>query len=315
VELKVSNSISSRAVGLGFAAALFVQILSILVLSSSKKIFGDSISSTLPLRLTLLLAGVWWLLFMIPTYLYLRPRPGPPLANAELQSFERNKLFVLLAYISFAWRSLWRTVTIAARLKQMVIFLAAWFILSDAVASVSGTAILFARTELKFGTIEIALLSITAMLSGVAGASLIPHLSNRLQWSSNKTIIVCLVVMEGIPIYGLLGYLPFVQAWGVGGLQQSWEIYPLAIIDGMVMAGLNSYCRAIYGQLVPPGNEAAFFALFAITDKGSSAIGPAMVGRIVDLTGHIRPAFWLLTVLIAIPIPLIWWVNEVGHRP
>lgn len=309
VELTVSNLISSRAVGLGYAAALFVQLLSILTLYSTKKIFGNSISSTLPLRLILLLVGVWWLIFMIPTYLYLRPRPGPPIINAKLVSSGRNKLFIFLAHLSFAWRTLWRTVTIAARLRQMVIFLIAWFILSDAIASVSGTAVLFARTELKIGTIGIALLSITAMLSGVAGAGLIPYLSTRLQWSSNKTIIVCLIVMEVVPLYGLVGYLPFVKAWGVGGLHQAWEIYPLAVVHGMVMAGFSSYCRALYGQLVPPGNEAAFFALFAITDKGSSAIGPAVVGRIVDLTGHIRPAFWFLTVLIAIPIPLIWWVD------
>lgn len=310
VELTISNSISSRAVGLGYAAAVFVQILSILILFFTKKMFGDSVSSTLALRLTLLLAGIWWLAFMIPTYLYLRPRPGPPLTNSKLvPSQNQSKLSIVIAHIVFAWHSLWRTVTIAARLKQMAIFLSAWFILSDATASISGTAVLFARTELKIGTIGIALLSITAMLSGVAGAALIPKLSERLRWSSNKTIIACLCLMEIVPLYGLLGYVPLIQAWGVGGLQQAWEIYPLAIVHGAVMAGFSSYCRSLYGQLVPPGNEAAFFALFAITDKGSSAIGPAIVGRIVDLTGHIRPAFWFLAVLVALPIPLLWWVN------
>lgn len=309
-ELAISDSISSRAVGLGYAASLFVQILSIFILFSAKKIFGNSISSTLPLRLILLFAGIWWLAFMIPTYLYLRPRPGPSLQNPKIASLlGENKASVLIAQLGFAWMSLWRTITIAARLKQMTLFLIAWFILSDGVASVSGTAILFARTELKIGTIGIALLSITAMVSGVLGATFIPILSKRLQWSSNKTIIACLVLMEIVPFYGLLAYLPFIRAWGVGGLQQAWEIYPLAVIHGAVMAGLNSYCRSLFGQLVPPGSEAAFFALFAITDKGSSAIGPAVCGRIIDLTGNIRPAFWFLAILIALPIPIIWWVN------
>ena len=55
--------------------------------------------------------------------------------------------------------------------------------------------------------------------------------------------------------------------------------------------------------------EAAFYALFAITDKGSSAVGPAIVGVIVDATGTIRPAFFFLAVLIAVPAPLIWIVD------
>jgi hypothetical protein len=40
---------------------------------------------------------------------------------------------------------------------------------------------------------------------------------------------------------------------------------------------------------VPPGFEAAFFALYAVTDKGSSVFGPAIVGAITDATGEIRP--------------------------
>jgi UMF1 family MFS transporter len=117
-----------------------------------------------------------------------------------------------------------------------------------------------------------------------------------------------------IPLYGLLGYIPFIQSWGVGGLQKAWEIYPLGFIHGFVMGGLSSYCRSFYGLLIPPGSEAAFYALYAITDKGSSAVGPAVVGVIVDRVGSIRPAFIFLAVLIALPAPLIWMVDvKKGH--
>lgn len=86
-------------------------------------------------------------------------------------------------------------------------------------------------------------------------------------------------------------------------------MYPLAVIDGFVMGGLSSYCRSFFGLLIPPGSEAAFYALYAITDKGSSAVGPAAVGAIVDATGSIRPAFFFLVALIGLPAPLFWWVD------
>ncbi len=80
------------------------------------------------------------------------------------------------------------------------------------------------------------------------------------------------------------------------------------------MGGLSSYCRAFFGLLIPPGSEAAFYALYAITDKGSSAVGPAVVGAIVDATGSIRPAFGFLAILIALPVPLMLIVDaEKGH--
>jgi UMF1 family MFS transporter len=67
--------------------------------------------------------------------------------------------------------------------------------------------------------------------------------------------------------------------------------------------------------LIPPGSEAAFYALYAATDKGSSFIGPAIVGVLVDATGQVRSGFFVIAVLIVLPLPLVWIVNaEKGRR-
>lgn len=300
----LSTQISAKGVGIGYIAAVFMQLVSIGLLVALNKLSFSSAS--IPLRVVLFFVGVWWAMFTIPCALWLRDRPGPPLKGS---SDAGGRVRQLLTYVVFAWSSVWRTITIAVKMRQMLIFLVAWFILSDAIATVSGTAILFARTELHMGTVPIAILSITATSSGIAGAFFWPMIQRRLGLQTNQTILVCIALMEIIPIYGLCGYIPFVKAWGVGGLQQFWEIYPLGVVHGFVMGGLSSYCRSFYGLLIPPGSEAAFYALFAITDKGSSAIGPALVGMIVDATGTIRPAFIFLAVLIALPLPLIWMID------
>jgi UMF1 family MFS transporter len=87
----------------------------------------------------------------------------------------------------------------------------------------------------------------------------------------------------------LLGYIPAIQRFGSFGLQQQWEMYPLGAVYGFVLGGLGSYTRSVYGELVLEGAEAQFFALFAVTDKGSSVVGPAVVGAITDRYGDIRP--------------------------
>lgn len=150
-ELQLSTKLSSKGVGTGYCSAVFVQCLSIVLLFSLSKTSLSSSSPTLPLRLVLFLVGFWWFAFTLPSAWWLRDRPGPPLKAAIPR--RGSKLRSYLAYLSFSWVSLWKTIKVAAKLRQAVVFLVAWFLLSDAIATVSGTAILFARTELKMGTV------------------------------------------------------------------------------------------------------------------------------------------------------------------
>ena len=313
--LAFSNKVSARGVGLGYLAAVFVQILCIVILIVTGKL---TTSRTIPLRLAVFLASLWWFTFTIPTYLWLRSRPGPPLPTTLTRSLTLNpsRTRTAATFLIFAWTAIWHTLRHALSLSQTRLFLIAWFLMSDAIATVGSTAIMFARTELHLSPTGIALLSITATASGIGGSLLWPFLGTRYPRSltSSRTIVASLCVMEFIPLYGLLGFLPPIQRLGFLGLQRAWEIFPLAAVYGVAMGGLSSYCRSFFGQLIPPGREAAFYALFAITDKGSSAVGPAVVGRIVDSTGTIRPAFWFLLVLIGLPIVLVRFVDEERGR-
>ena len=155
-------------------------------------------------------------------------------------------------------------------------------------------------------TIALVFLSLTSIASSMIGAFSWPRVASRLSLSPKTVLMACVAGMELIPLYGLLGYIPWIRSLGVGGLQKPFEIYPVGILHGIVMGGISSYARSVYAPLIPEGNEAAFFALYAVTDKGSSAVGPALVGWIVNRAGTIRPAFIFLAVLVLLPGPLLW---------
>ncbi len=296
-ELKLSTSISSTGIGIGYLAALFVQCVAIGIIIAMK-------NTTWSQRVALFVVGCWWSIFTIPAALWLRPRPGPPLTiNGRTEGIS------WLSYFVYSWKSLIKTVRVARRLMDIMLFLAGWFLLSDAIATTSSTAILFAKTQLHMKPWALGMINVISTASGVFGAFGWSWVSNLFGLKPHQTILVCIGLFELIPIYGLMGYLPFVQRWGVIGLQQPWEMYPLAAVYGLVLGGLGAYCRSLYGELIPPGFEAAFYALYAITDKGSSVFGPAIVGRIIDKTGSIRPAFWFLGALVGLPAPLIYMVN------
>ncbi|RMY75818.1 hypothetical protein D0863_02355 [Hortaea werneckii] len=296
-QMQLSTKISSYGVGIGYIASIMVQFLSVFILRTT----GGSLFS---LRLVLFTIGLWWLSFMIPAAIWLRPRPGPPLAFGH-----GAKKLSWSGYIAYSWVNLGKTMARARRLKDVLLFLGAWFLVSDAIATVSGTAILFAKTTLGMESSALALINVMVTLSGIAGAFTWSKVSRMMQLTSSQTILTCICLFELIPLYGLLGYVPAVQRLGCFGLQQQWEMYPLGAVYGLVLGGLSSYCRSLYGELIPPGSEAAFYALYAITDKGSSVFGPAIVGAITDATGEIRPAFFFLAILVGLPIPLMYYVN------
>ncbi|OTA69267.1 autophagy-related protein 22 [Hypoxylon sp. EC38] len=297
IELQLSSQISAKGIGIGYGAALFVQCASILILVGMG-------SSTWSQRVVLFFIGAWWTIFTIPAAMWLRPRPGPPLAQSQYRGSR-----AWLSYIAFSWKNLFRTVKLARRLIDIVLFLASWFLISDAIATTSSTAILFAKTQLGMKPWALGMINVISTTTGILGAFSWAFISRHFKLKPHQTVLGCIALFEIIPIYGLLGYLPFVQRWGVIGLQRPWEMYPLAAVYGFALGGLSSYCRSLYGELIPPGSEAAFYALYAITDKGSSIFGPVIVGAIIDASGEIRPAFWFLAALVSIPAPIIYFVN------
>lgn len=225
-DLQLSTKISSYGMGIGYVGAVTLQTLSIFVIILTG-------STTFSLRLVLFIVGLWWLVFTIPAALCLRARPGPPLKGTRSW----------IGYLLYAWVNLGRTFVRARRLKDVLLFLGAWFMISDAIATVSGTAVLFAKTTLSMQPAALAAINVITTFSGVIGAFSWSKVSRMMGLSPSQTILACIFLFELIPLYGLLGFIPAVQRAGVGGLQQPWEMYPLGAVYGLVLGGLGSYCR------------------------------------------------------------------------
>lgn len=182
--LRLSTQISSYGIGIGYFAAVIVQTLGIIIVIVVQPLTK---STTLALRLALFVIGLWWLVFTIPSALWLRPRPGPPLPSNAKPGQGRS----WAGYFAYAWKSLWTTILRAGHLKDVMLFLAAWFLLSDSIATISGTAVLFAKTDLQMKPAALALISLTGTVVGVIGAFSWGKISRLLNLKPSQTIIAC----------------------------------------------------------------------------------------------------------------------------
>lgn len=195
--LRLSTQISSYGIGIGYFAAVMVQTLGIIIVIVVQPLTK---STTLPLRLALFVVGLWWLVFTIPSALWLRPRPGPPLPSAAKQGQGRS----WIGYSAYAWKSLWKTILRAGHLKDVMLFLAAWFLLSDSIATISGTAVLFAKTDLQMKPAALALISLTGTVVGVIGAFSWGKISRLLNLKPSQTIIACKSMSEALSPLSLM---------------------------------------------------------------------------------------------------------------
>ncbi|KAA1470877.1 MFS general substrate transporter [Dentipellis sp. KUC8613] len=302
-----TSRISSLGIALGYSSGIALLALTLVPVTMLH-------GSTFALRLAIGISGIWWALFSVPAAFWL-PNAGedkdvdPVWVDEDREpQAEDDRDWSMGREIVAAWKRLggmlrWREIL---RLRNTFVYLAAWFLLSDGFTTITSTAILFGKTTLHMSPSALILIGVITPSSGILGSLVWPMLQRRFAWSNLKVIVILVVMASLIPAYGCLGFLPVLRnKASFGGLTTQGEMFGLAVYFGSVYGAFQSYARALYAELIPPGEEARWYGLFSITDKSSSFVGPLVVGLIADTTGNIRYAFFFLVVMIWLAVPIL----------
>merc|ERR1712176_591359 len=104
--------------------------------------------------------------------------------------------------------------------------------------------------------------------------------------AQGKSMIISMLL-----IYGLLSGL---GGFGLIDKYKTMGFYAIMVPCLLLMGTIQSYTRSLYASLIPPGQEAAFFSFYAITDKGSNVIGPMVMGWVHNATQSYTGTFLYL---------------------
>jgi UMF1 family MFS transporter len=137
-----------------------------------------------------------------------------------------------------------------------------------------------------------------ANVGGVIGSLFFPWLQKKLGWNCRAIIIMLCFLYSLLPIYGLVAFNSIAEFWGS------------AFYHGLLLGASENACRVQFCELIPPGHEAEFFALYEIVDKGSAWIGPLAIGIINEKTGNFRNAFIFLLVFLLLPVIPFWFMKS-----
>jgi len=131
--------------------------------------------------------------------------------------------------------------------------------------TLTSTALLFAKTTLHMPPSSPVLMGILTPSAGILGALLWPAVQRRLGLSSLRVLVLLVVAASAIPLYGVIGlFAPHGARWGLRVLA---EMFVLVVYFGALYGAFQSYARALYAEIIPPGEEARWYGLFSITDK------------------------------------------------
>jgi UMF1 family MFS transporter len=121
--------------------------------------------------------------------------------------------------------------------------------------------------------------------------------------------LLALVIWSGTLIYIYLGVKTVV------------EFYAMGAIVGIVLGGSQALSRSVYSFMIPKGQEAEYFSIYEVSDKGTSWLGPLFFGLALQFTGSYRTAVLSLIVFFLTGAVLLSRVSvreaalEAGNEP
>ena len=233
-------------------------------------------NSPLPLKITFLLVGIWWMGFAQITFNAL------PISNKIARKEKRNVFTNGFKELKIVWRQL-KDIPVLKR------FLTAFFFYSMGVQTVMLVAVDFGIKELKLADDKLIITIIIIQIVAIAGAIGMSKLS---------------------AIYGNINVLLFtVLLWilvCIGGYYTTTELhfYIIAALIGLVMGGIQSLSRSTYSKFMPPTKDtASFFSFYDVTEKIAIVIGLFAFGFIEGIS-TIRHS--ILSLILFFVLGFIW---------
>lgn len=260
--------VSSYGYALGYLGGGLLFALNV-AMTLKPELFGLA-SAAEAVRISFLSVAVWWAVFSLPLFLFVRERkPAVPLGA--------------LAALRAGFGELWSTLRQLRRYRPVALFLAAYWLYIDGVNTVIKMAVDYG---LALGFPASSLIAALLLTQFVAFPSSLAFAWIGQRFGARAGIQLAVLVYLATTIWAY---------W----LDHVLEFYAMATVIGLVQGGIQSLSRSFFGRLVPPDKSGEFFGFFNMMGKFATVIGPPLMALVGQLTGSSRLALLSLVLLFA----------------
>lgn len=258
-------------------------------------LFGVTGEDGMDIRVSMLLCGVWILVFTIPTFLTLRDRPKPAVKRVGVIASYR----LLGQSIARLWRSD----------RNTVYFLLASALFRDGLAGVFTFGAVLAAGSFGFGVGDVIIFGAAANVVAGISTMLFGLLDDKI--GPKKVILISLGAL-------------CVLALGVFLLHDGGQIifWTLGLAMTAFVGPAQSASRSYLARTIPEGKAGEMFGLYATTGRAISFLAPIAFGLAIGLgtlvTGESNTQYWgilgIAVILVAGFIAMLFVRDETLSR-
>lgn len=230
----------------------------------------------MPLKITFLLVGVWWVSFAQITFNRL------PISSISERKAKHHVLVNGFKELKIVWNQL-KSMPVLKR------YLTAFFFYSMGVQTVMLVAIDFGIKELKLADQKLIITAVIIQLVAIVGAIGMSKLSAR--FGNINVLIFTVLLWIGVCITGYF-------------ISTEIHFYIIASLVGLVMGGIQSLSRSTYSKFMPETKDtASFFSFYDVTEKLAIVIGLFTFGFIEGISS-IRQS--ILSLVVFFILGFVW---------
>ncbi|MFN8490237.1 MAG: MFS transporter [Caldilineaceae bacterium] len=279
------DRVSSQGWALGYLGGGLLLLLN-LVLFLQRDKFG--LAADTAVRICLASAGVWWAGFTLIPLTRLRVRQ--PLKQLPTGG----------TYLTIGFKQLRHTLSEFPHYPHSLLFLIAYLLYNDGIQTVISLSSEFGSEELKLGQQSLIISILMVQFVAFIGALAFGYLAKWI--GSKRAIMFSLVIWTGT-VYASYAW---VQP------NSPMQFFILAAAIAVVLGGSQALSRSLFSLMIPKGQEAEYFSLYEVSERGTSWLGPLVFGLALQFTGSYRLAILSVVILFAAGLALLSFVNV--HR-
>jgi len=248
--------ISGYGWSLGYIGGLLAMFIAMIgLVNPDTPWFGFSKQAGENIRATNLLVALWFAVFSLPIFLWVKENKSPATGGKEKLLASTGKQLV-------------RTFHEIKRYRQIVRFLIAHLVYNDGLVTIFAFGGIYAAGTFNFTFSEIMIFGIVLNITAGLGAFALGFLDDRL--GGKKTIQISLF---GLVLASLMAvFAPNKMVFWIAG-----------IIVGIFSGPNQAASRSLMGRLVPPDKENEFFGFFAFSGKATAFMGPFFLGLLTEI--------------------------------
>ena len=251
-----------------------------------------------------LLTAVWYLVFVIPLFLFTPDVPRRMGVAAALRPGLRELAATL--------RGL-RHDTNAAR------YLIANMIYTDGMVALTVFGAIYAASVYGWTSIELGLFGIVIIFAGIFGSFIGGRLDDRI--GPKPVVIGSLVILalataailsiDATRIFFVIPATPPSVGDGLFASTGERVYLMLGVVIGFTVGPMQAASRTLLVRVAPRGKMTEYFGLYALTGKVTSFIGPLAVGALTSISGSQRIGISIVVLFFVVGAVLLAGVRPV----